>query len=90
MSCNWCGEDKGGVEAVVPGIQGLARARWLVAMLRRCIMALPGVAHTIPMGLATARGLGTGSWIGCLVVAKSELGHAPQEFEKDSRLGQGF
>ena len=26
------------------------------------------VAHTIPMGLATARGLGTGSWRGCLVM----------------------
>ena len=31
---------------------------------------LARVAHTIPMGLATARGLGTGSWIGCLVVEK--------------------
>ena len=29
-----------------------------------------GLANTIPLGLATARGLGTGSWRGCLVVTK--------------------
>ena len=47
------------------------------------------LVNASPMGLATARSLGTGSWRVCLVV-ESELGHAPKDLEKDSRLGHVF
>ena len=69
-----CGEDERCVKAVLPAWQDLAKGS--LARGKASDMGDGSgreLVNGIPMGLAAARGLGTGSWRGYLVL-KKEVG----------------